>query len=169
MNETKFWNPSSSGKSMATPPVSKTGKSRLAKGLGVSGVILLLIAVIFGLLLFILVIKPSYAVIQQVKKVEADVKVVKDSLANRDLVSFESSLDSVEADLKELRVVKNKNYSWTQKFSVTKPYFQDSDAFINAGLHGVSAGREFARVVLPFADALGLRTNLEQELLEDVC
>ncbi len=166
MNETKFWNPSSQNKGVANPMTPKTGKSKLVKSLGVGGVVLLSIIGVLGLLLFIFVVKPSYEVIQQVKKVESDVTMVKEALANRDLVSFETSLDSVEKDLKDLKIVKDKNYGWTQKFSYTRPYFQDSDAFINAGLHGVSAGREFARVVLPFADALGLRTNIEQEVTE---
>ena len=184
MIETKFWKPSGPGlssrfrfaslkKDGSMSDTDMNGKinsnfnaKSLFKGLGVgSGIIFILLGAA-ALLLFLFIIKPSYALISGVNELKSDVNALKESVKNRDLVSLNESLNKTEKDLNSLRKSRESNFGWAKSFPLTKSYYSDSEHFINAGLHGVKAGRELSKTIEPFADAVGLRVSKEEKVVE---
>ena len=184
MIETKFWKPSNFGSAsgfkfasgkkdgsisdtnMSVKVNPKFNIKSLFKGLGVGGGIVFVLLGIVALLLFIFVIKPSYALIAGINTLKSDASSLKESMKNRDLVSLNENLNKTEKDLSNLRKSRESNFAWAKNFPLTKVYYSDSDHFINAGLHGVKAGRELSKVIEPFADAVGLRVSKEEKIVK---
>ncbi|MFZ5424799.1 MAG: DUF4012 domain-containing protein [Patescibacteria group bacterium] len=154
MPESQFWKPSNNMNTAAIKP-KKNGKA--LKNLGLSGIVVLIIIGLFGLASFIFVIKPGLALSKQAELLKADTANIQEALLSRDLVAFNDALNNTEAHLNDLRKERDNNFGWAKNFGPTAPYYSDSEHFINAGLHAVAAGKEFAVVIEPFADAVGLK------------
>lgn len=169
MSNTKFWKPNMAsnfkvglgkskdgGKGKSRKKIFKNLGKKYGKTLVVGGVILLIV--------FILLIRPSFALFSKINELKKDFSALKQSFTNRDLLAFEKSLSDVDNDLNELRKLRVQKYGWAKKFPLIKNYYSDSEHFINAGLYGVAAGREFVTIITPFADAVGLKVTEEQEV-----
>src|SRR3989344_1370336 len=141
----------------------KNGSNGLLKGIGAgSGVVLLLIA-IFAILVLIFVIRPAYTLLSSVNALRKDADNLKQAMVGRDLVLFNATLDKTEKDLRKLKTERDAKFAWVKTFPMVETYYVDSDHFIDAGLHGVAAGRELEALVTPFADAVGLRIEPTKE------
>lgn len=138
------------------------------KGLGITGLIFLGIAAIVVVVLYILLIKPAYALFSTANVLKKDSGMIGEALGNRDLVALNEALDKSEQDLEKLRSEKDKKFGWAKNMSLfkAKEFYADSERFINAGLYAVDAIREAGVVVTPFADAVGLKISEEQEIVE---
>ncbi|MFC1700199.1 DUF4012 domain-containing protein [Patescibacteria group bacterium] len=144
-----------------------TGKKNL-KGFGVTGLVFLGVAAVVAVFLYILLIKPAYALFSTANVLKRDSSLIGESLANRDLVALNEALDKTERDLEKLRSEKDKKFGWAKNLGLfkAKEFYSDSEKFINAGLYAVDALREASVVVTPFADAVGLKISEEQEVVE---
>jgi len=174
MESSKFWNANSTSSVSsigATSTGSKKGKKKsngVLKGLGVTGILLLIVAGALGVLGYIYLLTPAYALMSSVNSLKADANDVATSLTNRDLVTLAQDLDTLEADLNNLRKERDDKFGWAKDMTMFKlnEFYSDSDHFINAGIYGVDALREVSTVVTPFADAAGLKVSPDQEVPE---
>lgn len=141
--------------------IGKIKKDKLMKKVGAGSGAFLVVVGILAILGFLLVVKPAYAVFDVVKDLRKDSRDLNDSLVRRDLVVFTETLDRTEQDLQRVGKARDSNFGWAQKLPFTKVYYDDTVHFIAAGQHMVNAGREFAVLVEPFADAAGL--NIEED------
>ena len=166
MIKTDFWKPNKFNNSKPFSNVSIIKNNKAIKIFGVFLSFLLVILFILGAFSYFVLVKPAYSVLSSVNALKTDVSGIRSSILGRDLISFEKALNKTEADLKDLRQSKDKNFGWTKNFGLSKKYYEDSDHFINAGLFGVEAGREMAVLVTPFADAAGLKVKEDQKVKE---
>jgi hypothetical protein len=146
----------------------KKGK-KVWKGLGITGVVLLVIAGVVGFLSYKFVVKPSYAVIDAVNTLKVDASSIGAALSSRDLVALEEALSTTESDLENVRQERESSFSWARDIKTFKinEFYSDSDRFLNAGQYTVDALRETAVVVTPFADAAGLKVSGDLEIVEE--
>ena len=138
------------------------------KGLGVTGLVFLGIAAVVAVVLYILLIKPAYALFSTANILKKDTNMIGEALGNRDLIALNESLDKAAQDLEKLRSEKDKKFGWAKNLNIfkAKEFYADSERFINAGIYAVDAVREASVVVTPFADAVGLKISEDQEIEE---
>ena len=171
MESSKFWNEASLPST--APKVDNNLKGfynmkkdkNILKGLGLTSIIVLIIAGIIGVLSYIYLLTPAYALMSSFNSLKADANDVVTSLKDRDLVILAQNLDTLEKDLNKLRVERDEKFDWVKNIKTFKinEFYSDSDHFINAGLYSVDALREASSVVTPFADAAGLKISADQE------
>ena len=137
----------------------------LLKGLGAGGIAVLAVAGVIAALVFFFIVSPAYTLLSNVNAIRNDLVSLQDAMKNRDLVTFNKTLDESEADLNNLRAARNSKFGWAADFPLTKDYYEDSNHFIEAGFHGVKAGRELTALITPFADAVGMRISEEEEVV----
>ena len=145
-----------------TPGSKKPKNGKLIKTLGAGSGVLLLLGGVVALLGFMFVVKPAYAVYDVINDLSKDSAALNEALLSRNMVEFGEILDKTERDLQRVGEARDANFKWAKKAKFTKDYYTDTDRFIAAGQHAVNAGREFAVLVTPFADAAGL-TVIEDE------
>ncbi|EKD99523.1 MAG: hypothetical protein ACD_22C00237G0003 [uncultured bacterium] len=143
-------------------------KGGFVKGLGVSGGVIFGLGVAVFAVLFFFVIKPAIAMKVNMDALKADKQALSEALTNRDVVAMEEALSKTEEDLNNLRDARNSNFGWAENFGMTKDYYADSDHFINAGLYGIEASREAVKLILPFADAAGLKVAEESTMSDQI-
>ena len=144
----------------------KNKKSFGHAALKVSGGLIAVI-VIVAALGFFFIVRPATKVFSKVQALRADSKMVSEGFLNRDLVEVSTGLDKMEVDLEELRIARDENLKWMSKIPLTRPYYEDTDNFIDAGEHMIAAGREAVVLSEPFADAVGLRVSEDEEGVVD--
>lgn len=170
MSNSKHWNPangeSSEVKTLKNNKNKPKKKSGFLKGLGVLLLIVLIATGIITFAIYSYVIKPGQIVFAEVEKVEQGTEGIRQAFLERDLLAFNAALVKTRTDLENLRTVRDEQLGWARDFSYTQEYYSDSDRFIAAGLDMVDAGEEFATVIMPFGDAIGLKTSEEQEVEE---
>lgn len=160
MPNTTFWQPN--GKINNTNGVkSNLKKTFNLKKLGISGVVVLVILSIVGLIGFIFIVKPALSMTVHINALRTDQKELSEALKARDVVAMEKALDKTEIDLNDLRTARDNNFKWAKGFAPVKEYYADSDKFINSGLYLIDAARETVKLVMPFADAAGLKVSGE--------
>ena len=69
------------------------------KGLGVTGLVFLGIAAVVAVVLYILLIKPAYALFSTANILKKDTNMIGEALGNRDLIALNESLDKAAQDL----------------------------------------------------------------------
>jgi hypothetical protein len=165
--EQKFWKPNL-GKSGGIKPATKTGKSpkKNVKVLGISGVALLGVLVVVGALSYQFVIGPALSLKAKADKLKEDVRLVNKAFLSRDLVLLEKAFTQAETDIEELRRERDAKFSWAKNLPKVKHYYADSEYFLNSALYAIDAGREFSKIITPFADAAGLKVAEDQEVAE---
>lgn len=142
----------------------KKKKDKVMKKIGAGGGIFLVVTGIVAILVFLVVVKPAYVVFDVIRDLRTDSADLSESLVRRDIIVFTETLDKTERDLERVAVARDKNFGWAEKFPVTRRYYSDTDHFIAAGKHAVNAGREFAVLVEPFAEAAGLNIDEDPNL-----
>lgn len=170
MNNSQFW---STGANSYQPGSvgyvnSKKTNGKVVKSLGIGGVVLFVIVGALAVLAYFYLVKPGIALYSAANIIKNDSASIGEAIRNRDLVALESSLNKTEGNLKSLRQQREASFGWakeTKLFRINE-YYSDSERFINAGFYAIEALREAQKVVLPFADAAGLKVSPEQQLPE---
>jgi len=163
MDSSKFWN----ANNLSTTTIggsNKKGHKGILKGLGITGILLLVVFGIVGILSYKYLIAPSYVLMSSFKTLQADANDVANSLRNRDLVLLATDLDTLEKDLNTLRSDRDAQFGWARNLKMFKinEFYSDSEHFITAGIYSIEALREVSVVVTPFADAAGLKVSPDQ-------
>ncbi|MBU1970716.1 DUF4012 domain-containing protein, partial [Patescibacteria group bacterium] len=81
-----------------------------------------------------------------------------------DLVLLEKAFVQTEQDIEGLRQDRDAKFGWAKNMPRVKEFYADSDYFLNSALYAIDAGREFSRIITPFADAAGLKIEEGQEV-----
>lgn len=144
-----------------SPVVNKAPNKKILKVVGAGSGIFIGVVGILALVIFFVAVKPAYAFLDVVKDLRSDADLLSEQLSNRDIVAFKQTLDKTEEDLDRVIKTRDSNFGWARNFGLTKEYYTDSDHFVAAAKHGVNAGREFAVLVEPFAEAAGLKVSEE--------
>ncbi len=173
MDQSKFWHEGTLGdtqspvnKGFVPHQLSNSGGKRMPKTLvKVAGIFGILAAVVF-IAAYIFILRPAQAVMAKAKILKADMGRVQQAFVDRDLITVEAALIDAQTHLEDVKTSRNENLAWMAKFGFTKPYYQDTDYFINAGFYGIKAAQEAINLMKPFADAAGLRVSTEQEVQE---
>ena len=108
MVSSKFWNANSSTTTIGVNG-SKKGKG-LIKGLGITGVILMVVIAIVGIVAYNYIISPAYALLSAVNSVQSSGNKVANDLKNRDLVTLDADLKTLESNLNNLRSERDKKF-----------------------------------------------------------
>lgn len=162
--EQKFWKPSSKDSVGVKLPADKKPKKG-AKVLGVTGGILLVVLAVFGLVAYKFVIDPALALKSRVDQLKEDGQLANKAFLDRDLVMLEKAFVQTEQDIEGLRADRDAKFAWAKDLPKVKDFYADSDYFLNAGLYAIDAGREFSKIITPFADAAGLKVAEDQEVV----
>src|SRR5690554_6246326 len=113
MPNTTFWQPN--GKINNTNGVkSNLKKTFNLKKLGISGVVVLVILSIVGLIGFIFIVKPALSMTVHINALRTDQKELSEALKARDVVAMEKALDKTEIDLNDLRTARDNNFKWAK-------------------------------------------------------
>jgi hypothetical protein len=170
MNNATFWGAApSAGKKQMTGKtkftMSNSGKKILGS-IGITGVVLLAIASVLGVIVYVKVVKPLNFLMQKSNVLKEDGANIGEALRTRNLVLLDKVLTKTETDLKNIKTERDEKIGWLKdvKYFKANEFYADSDRFIQAGLYGVDALREASNVVKPFADAAGLKITEEQEI-----
>lgn len=153
--------------SISKPSKSKTKSRKVFKIGGVFLGILLAVFVVVGVIGYFTVFKPAYALVTNINQLQDDTQKIKDYATQRDLVALKTQLDETQQHLNDLRVARDQNVGWMQNFSLTAPYYADSDHFIDAGLHVIDAGNEAIILLEPFADVGGFKVSESAEQINE--
>ncbi|KKT84623.1 MAG: hypothetical protein UW82_C0015G0001, partial [candidate division WWE3 bacterium GW2011_GWC2_44_9] len=102
--EQKFWKPSipSIGIGQVKFRDIKVTK-RMGKTLGITGIVVLVVALVVGLVGYGLIVSPALALKASVDKIKADGQNLTKAFQDRDLVFFAQVLDQTESDINGLR------------------------------------------------------------------
>jgi hypothetical protein len=167
MTNTKFWGVNS--EVIEKTPDKTNATVKIAKGLGATGIIVLVVVGLLAAVGYFVAIRPSYALISAVNKVVKDKDAVSVSLQNRDLVVLESNLVQTEKDLANVRTVRDAKFGWAKNVKAFKvsEFYSDSDRFVNAGFYAIDAMREMITLAKPFADAAGLKVAPDQQIKQE--
>lgn len=165
MNNSRFWN---QGESSSISSKQNGSNKNVMKGLGTTGIALLFTGIILFGISYVFIIRPGMALAKNIEAVKRDASAIGDSLKNRDLVELENNLQKTEADLNQMRIDREDKFGWAKNIKAFKinEYYSDSDRLINAGFYAIDSLREISTVVTPFADAAGLRVNVEDAAVE---
>jgi hypothetical protein len=142
----------------------KPKNNKLLKTVGAGSGIFLVVAGIIAIVVFLVVVKPAYAVFDVLRDLRTDTQDLNDALVKRDMIVFNETLDRTEKDLDRVAEARDNNFSWAYKFPMTSGYVTDTDHFIAAGKHAITAAREFSILVEPFAEAAGLNVEVDPNL-----
>ncbi len=147
----------------------KNDKKNIFKKLGVGSVILLVVLGIVGVISYFYVVKPAFALYSAANILKSDTARIGEAIAARDLVALDAALNKTENNLKSLREQREESFGWAKDKTIFRinEYYSDSERFINAGFYAIEALREAEKVVLPFADAAGLKVSVDQEIPEE--
>lgn len=170
MNNSKFWNDGATTPKVSTgAPAPKTkGPTKLAKGLGVTGIVVLVLVAILGFFVYMYAIRPATVIIGSVNTLKKNLNDMSSALESRDLVELDLVLTKTQNDLGTLRKDREEKFGWAKDVKLFRinEFYADSDHFINAGLYAIDAAKELETVVIPFADAAGLKVSADQEVPE---
>lgn len=141
-------------------------KSNLSKKLGITGIILLVIIGVVALGIYLGLVKPAMVLASVAKNLVTDKDSVVTALKDRDLIALDKALEKTELDLNSVREARDKNIGWLKNVKILKAneFYEDSDRFINAGFYAIDAVKEMEVVILPFADAAGLKVREDQQV-----
>lgn len=138
-------------------PKLKINKRKLKIALGVVLVLIVLFTALF------------YSVFHQSQKLMASARILKDSVATKNLDEVDKKLDLFEADYQSF----SKAYSRIEWLKII-PYFgsfvSDGGKFVDAGHEGLALAKKGIEVAKPFADLIGFSTGggeVRQETAED--
>ncbi len=169
MNNSQFWGQSSGSNNVPRSTNKVSGSSpkstKLAKGLGVTGVIILVVVAVLAGLGYFFVVKPSYDVISAINLLKSDSSQIGVAMQGRDLVALDLTLNKTEKDLDTFKTQRDKSFGWAKNIPLFKvnEFYSDSDRFVQAGHDSVAAIKEIEKVVTPFADAAGLKVSASQQ------
>ncbi|KKS60171.1 MAG: hypothetical protein UV27_C0015G0001, partial [candidate division WWE3 bacterium GW2011_GWA1_42_46] len=172
MNNSQFWGSESSSSFQPGAAGYKAGKKKggsgVAKKLGIGTAIFLVIIGIVGVFAYIYLVKPALALYSAANILKSDTAKIGEALQNRDLVALDATLNKTENNLKSLRQQREDSFGWAKDKTIFRinEYYADSEKFINSGFYAIDAMREAEKVVLPFADAAGLKVSADQEVPE---
>jgi hypothetical protein len=179
MNNSKFWgSPNTNLPTNAKPdPMANkfpnlksmpTKTFHVSKKLGTTGAILLGILVALMVPVYIFIARPASILISAAKNLKDDKNAIVKAVSERDLVALDKALTVTENNLKDLQSRKNSSFGWAKNLKIFKlnEFYADSESFINAGLYALQAMREMEKVVLPFADAAGLKVKEDQQVTQ---
>jgi len=162
--EQKFWKP---GNAIQFKAVKAGGGLKgPAKTLGVVGIVIVVAMALVGLLAYKFVVDPALALKVRIDRLKTDWDQASNAFQGRDLVLLDQVLTQTEADIKGLRDARDQKFGWARSLPRVKDFYTDSDYFLNAGLYAIDAGREFSRIITPFADAAGLKVKADQQVAQ---
>ncbi len=161
--EQKFWKPNLKGSAVAKSSTPKGPKKNL-KALGAVGGVVLIVLAIVGVLAYKFVIDPALVLKARAEKLQEDGKLANKAFLDRDLVLLEKVFVQTEQDIEGLRQERDAKFGWAKDLPTIKDFYVDTEYFLNSGLYAVDAGREFSRIITPFADAAGLKVAEGQEV-----
>jgi hypothetical protein len=174
MNNSKFWGAGSqsvsNGSSISNVPIQKKPISmknfKVTKGIGITGAIIAVIVVVIATVSYLTLVRPTVSLLSAANVVKADANSIAKALTDRDLISLDKQLTKTEEDLKKLKNERESNFSWLKNIKLMKinEFYSDSDRFINAAFYSIEAVREMEKIVLPFADAAGLKVREDQQV-----
>lgn len=162
--EQKFWKPNF----REIKNVSFTGikSKKFSKVFGVGGIAVIVLIAVVGFLAYKFVIDPALALKSRVDKINEDGTLASKAFQDRDLVLLEQVLNQTESDINGLRDDRDRKFSWAKDLPKVKDYYTDTEYFINSGLYAIDAAREFTKIIVPFADAAGLKVKADQEVTQ---
>ena len=172
MNNSQFWGSEAGSSYQPGAAGYKSGKKKggngVAKKLGIGTVAFVVVIAIIGVFAYSYLVKPALALYSAANIIKSDTAKIGEALQNRDLVALDATLNKTENNLKSLRQQREDSFGWAkeQKMFRINEYYSDSEKFINAGFYAIDAMREAEKVVLPFADAAGLKVSADQEVPE---
>lgn len=166
--EQKFWKPNIKNEKNSATLASTNGSngSKPKKGikiLGITGGVLLVILAVVGILAYKFVIDPALALKVRAEKLQEDGQLANKAFLDRDLVLLEKVFVQTEQDIEGLRQDRNAKFGWAKNLPKVKEFYTDTEYFLNSALYAIDAGREFSRIITPFADAAGLKVAEGQE------
>ncbi len=174
MNNSKFWGTGSQSISNGNPstglPVQKEPvsmkNSKVAKGIGITGAIIVVILIIIAAVSYFTIVRPAILLLNAANVVKADIGSVGTALTDRDLVFLDKELTKAQQDLLNLRSQRDSSFGWIKNIKLMKinEFYSDSDRFINAASYSIDAMKEMEKIVLPFADAAGLKVRADQQV-----
>lgn len=165
--EQKFWKPGAA-ETVNFKTVSSSGSKgtkKAVKVLGVSGGILIGIFAVVALLAYVFVISPALSLKASASALQKDAQMANKAFTDRDLVTLEKVFKQTTTDVNNLRAERDKKFGWAKNLPRVKNYYSDSDYFLNSILYAIDAGREFSRIITPFADAAGLKVAENQQVV----
>lgn len=161
--EQRFWKPDAKDAPAHKLSAGKKPGSGV-KILGVAGGVTLVFLAIFGVLAYKFVVDPALALKVRLDKLREDGELANKAFLDRDLVMLEKAFVQAEQNIEGLRSDRDAKFGWAKNLPKVKDFYADSDYFLNAGLYAIDAGREFSRIITPFADAAGLKTAEDQDV-----
>jgi hypothetical protein len=174
MNNSKFWGaesqpaPNGNIKSPLFGQKKTNGVKdrKVVKGLGIVGGIVAVILVILGIISYLVVFRPALSLYAALNTVKNDVGTVTEALKNRDLITLDKQLVKTEGDLQKLKNEREATFGWAKNLKLFKirEFYSDSDRFINAAFYSIEAVKEMEKIILPFADAAGLKVREDQQV-----
>lgn len=167
--EQKFWKPNINLKVKGNEGVkfaAVKNPKKTAKVVGIYGAVVLGVLAIVGILAYKFVVDPALALKTRVDSLKTDVQLANKAFQDRDLVLLEKAFTQAESDIEGLRQDRDAKFSWAKNLPRVKDYYADSEYFLNSALYAIDAGREFSKIITPFADAAGLKVAENQEVTE---
>jgi hypothetical protein len=172
MNNSRFWGEGSqtvSNGSSGIPVQKKLNgmkNHKVTKGMGIVGATIAIIAIIIGVVSYFTVVRPVVSLLTAANVVKADMSSIVKALTDRDLISLDKQLTKTEEDLKKLKNERESNFGWLRNVKLMKvsEFYSDSDRFLNAAFYSIDAIREMEKIILPFADAAGLKVREDQQV-----
>jgi hypothetical protein len=123
--------------------------------------------IILSVVAYITVVKPAVSLISAANVLKSDKDAIVKALTARDLIALDKELTKTEGDLKNLKLQREKSFGWMKdvKLFQINEFYSDSDRFINAAFYTIEAAREMEKIVIPFADAAGLKVREDQQVV----
>ncbi len=168
MNNSQFWGSNNASSTPKKNPATNNSfdfkKNVSRKKLGVTGIVLLVIVAILGILFYSFIFRPGLALYKSGMVLKEDAVQIGAALKARDLVELDKVLVETQGDLVKARESRDKNFGWAKNVKLFKlsEYYSDTDHFIDAGNDAIAALQETEKVILPFADAAGLKVSADQ-------
>lgn len=173
MNNSKFWG-AGNGLSNGSPglgalPVKNnknSGYSKTAKGLGITGAIITVLLIIIAALFYIFIGRPALSLYKTANVLKSDKDAIVKALTDRDLITLDKELTKTTQDLNNLKAQRDKDFGWAKNLKAFKvnEFYADSDRFANAAFYAIDAVKEMEKIVVPFADAAGLKVREDQQV-----
>lgn len=164
MTNSTYWSPKRNNGAL----FKNLDKKKLLKNFGLTGGIIVFVILVLGGIGYFVVFQPALSVLAHVNNLRQDVVQLERALVKRDLVQMRAGLKSTRDSLELLRNDRENKFGWAKNLPVLSTYHADSEHFINSGLYALDAAEEFATVITPFADAIGIRVSPEDKVNEEL-
>ncbi|MBM4402434.1 MAG: DUF4012 domain-containing protein [Candidatus Cloacimonetes bacterium] len=116
------------------------------------------VAILLGVLLYALVVRPLYA---DAKQGLMRVQNIKTALAEQNLSKLQEGIGPTKEILQKTKS-DLRRAAFLSPIPFFGKYYQDANHLVNAGIYGVEAGEILTEALIPFADVLGFAQTKEE-------